>query len=131
MEQPDIITRVQAAADRMRRLSAAATPGTWAAVPVTYYEEQAPHYWEIHATGLPGFTEGVVTHQTHEGGGIDAKQNADYIEATQPKLGARLGELLHDIAEQMRELQGNGINPAGVISAPLLAVVDTINSFGT
>jgi hypothetical protein len=131
MEPTDIIARVQAAGDRLAHLSAAATPGNWDAVPVTYFESPEPSFWEIRARHQQCIAEPVVSHQYHEGGGIDVRANADYIVGIQPKIGARLAELLRDIAAQMRELQGNGINPASVASDRLVAVVDAINSYGT
>lgn len=122
----DIADRVEAAADRLHHLVAGATPGDWAAVPITYPGHEEPSDWEIRATSVEGVSEDVVSHQTYEGGGIDKASDAAYITAVQPRRGAFLADYLHSLAGQLRLLESVGRDLA--VSSPLLALVDAINA---
>jgi hypothetical protein len=68
----------------------------------------------------------VVSHQVHEGGGIDARPNAEYIVLTQPAVGRLLAEWLHVIASRMRDFQAAGVDPAAMADDRLMALVNKI-----
>lgn len=118
----ELADRVQAAADRLQHAAAAATPGTWRAVPITY-RTGTPVFWEISAQQGQNLAENVVTHQTHEGGGIDIGANAAYVVLAQPAVGALLATLLHGIAARIRQLDA-----ADLADPNLIALVDTIKN---
>lgn len=115
---------LQAAADKIRALVAAATRGPWTAVPMMYHGAESG-YWEVHAPD----SEGVVSHQTHEGGGASGP-DAAYIAALHPSVGAALAEWLERAGEHVR-LQAlccdNGEHQCSEIAAPALAVARQIN----
>lgn len=87
---------LRAAAEKLRALATAASPGPWTAEPVIYGPPcdgwGDPSVWEIHSKGYS-----VVSHQTHEGGGIDQAGNAEWIAAMHPGVGAALADWL-DVA---------------------------------
>lgn len=122
----DVAVRVQAAADRLQRLALAATPGTWTAEPAPY-PDSPPSDWEIHAQQGPGgVREDVVSHQLHEGGGIDHQPDAAYITALQPAVGTALATVLQAIAGRMRAVQEAGLPVAQYADPAVLALVDAV-----
>lgn len=122
----DIPDRMQAAADRLHHLVAGATPGDWTPRPVTYFGDPKPKYWEISAQHQQCAPEGVVTHQYHEGGGIDTEANATYIVTMQPRAAALLADYLHSLGGELRLFESLGHTLA--VSSSLLALVDRINA---
>lgn len=58
----------------------AATPGPWTAKQVVYWAPPDPDIWQIWAG-----SEVVVSHQHHEGGGIDSEANAEHIAWNDPR----------------------------------------------
>jgi hypothetical protein len=126
---PDIPSRVQAAADQVRRRALSATPGTWSACPVAFAAGQ-PVVWEIQAQErrASGVIEWVVTHQHNEGGGIEHEPNAHWITTVQPKTGLLLADYLDSLAGRLRMVQAAGIPLDENADLGMLALVDALTA---
>jgi hypothetical protein len=122
---PDIPSRVQAAADQVRRRALSATPGTWTALPVTCDSGQQM-MWEVQATAAQGVVEDVVTHQSGCGGGIEHEPDARWITAVQPKTGLLLADYLDSLAGRLRMVQAAGIPLDENADLGMLALADAL-----
>jgi hypothetical protein len=126
---PDIPSRVQAAADEVRRRALAATPGTWSPVPVAFASGQ-PVVWEIQAQDhrAGGVIEWVVTHQRNEGGGIEHEPDVQWIATVQPRTGLLLADYLDSLAGRLRTVQAAGIVLDENADLGMLALVDALTA---
>ncbi|WP_333770998.1 hypothetical protein [Streptomyces sp. IBSBF 2435] len=127
MATTDIPGRVQAAADTLRHLALAATPGSWTALPVAY-DAGKQTVWEVQATATRGVVEDVVTHQSGCGGGIEHEPDARWITALQPNHGLLLADYLHSLAARLRMVQAAGIVLDENADLGMLALVDALTS---
>lgn len=86
--------RLRAAADRLRTLAKAASPGPWTVMAVVYGPPQdgwgQPSDFEITDPGR----RTVVSHMRHEGGGIHHKPDADLIATMHPGVALGLADWL-------------------------------------
>jgi hypothetical protein len=119
---------LRAAAEKLRALAATATPGPWTAKPVIYGPPEdgwgEPSDWEISSKDHT-----VISHQMHEGGGIDHGPNAAFITAMHPGVGAALADWLDfhaAMGERLQSLFGEELPNDDDIKHPALAVARTI-----